>query len=435
MDSTSSTDKNPHPFVPAAPFALSPTSVTQGLSNPGSFPATESDSNSAPSKSPRMLSGHAFEVRTFTGDAEILTYSQPVIVLSDAHLSPMERLFSRIQKNDREFVQKLPLRLDEREALGIFLDKPDPVSGYTPLTFALSRGHLEVAIDLLILGAHPKRVDGNGRKPEAAFGTGSMGSMVVQFMILWNRYGKPRTLNSDEWRKYKPVLTKIDVHTGHTLTTWAVSRCHDALLERLMNTEPDFRVRNRFGRNVLEEACVSGSLSAVSRVLEAWPALASRFSRQFLIDAIRIAAEKNRPMVVAQLLSFFRTAYRQQEGDPTGEWEENVWEQARSEASADQGAGLKCQAICSGNQQLQEANLTRTRESTQEDAYRLFLGSPPEKQPTLEKIMYRTHDNFLLTEEESHLLDLKEIVVLAKKKQLKKVVEIIHAHAKLPADD
>lgn len=406
MGSSSSTD---HTLPPVSgspnPLLRSPTSATQGLSNPGSFPASESNPASPPQNPPQMVAGHAFEVQVFNGGSPVISHSNPVLAVSDSSLSPMKRLFLRIDANDREFVQQLPILRSKQMKLGIFLDEPDPASGSTPLTAALMRGHLDLAADLLLLDADPQLADAKERVPVELAGADSMGAMVLQFMSLQKMHGLPHMTGSKADRDYQQLLTKIDPHTGHTLLTWAISRRHQPLVERLIESGPDFRVYNRFVRTALEEACVSGSLWVVTLLLDAWPTLVSDMNRRYLTDAMRVAAESHRPMVLAQLLAFFRTEFRLRKVDQDQDLDENPLDQCSSDAS------------------------------TQNDVYRSFLGSSPEKQATIEKIMRRTHDNFLLTEDESRLLGLNGIVAFAKEKELQKIVEIIRAHAKLPADD
>lgn len=406
MDSSGSTDSIRHPIpVPPNPMPWSPTSATQGLSNPGSFPASESNPASPRQNPPKMLPGHAFEVQVFDGSSPVTSHSNPVFAVGDSSLSPMKRFFLRIDANDREFVRQLPILRSKQMKLGIFLDEPDPASGSTPLTAALMRGHLDLAADLLLLGADPQLADAKERVPVELAGTDSMGAMLLQFMSLQEMHGIPHRTGSKAERDYQQLLARIDPHTGHTLLTWAISRRHQLLVERLLECGPEFRVYNRFVRTALEEACASGSLAAVALLLDAWPTLVSDMNRRYLTDAIRVAAESNRPMVLAQLLSFFRTEFRLRQVDQDNEPDENPWDQCSSDAS------------------------------TQNEVYRSFLGSRPAKQATIEKIMRQTHDNFLLTEGESRLLGLSGIAAFAEKKGLQKIVEIVHAHARLPADE
>lgn len=406
MDSSGSTDsiRRPIPVSPN-PIPWSPTSATQALSNPGSFPASASDPASPQQNPPQMVPGHAFEVQVFNGGSPVISHSNPVLALSGSSLSPMKRLFLRIDANDREFVRQLPALRSKQMKREILLDEPDPASGSTPLTAALIRGHLDLAADLLLLGADPQLADARERVPVELAGTDSMGVMVLQFMSLQKMHGVPHMTGSKADRDYQQLLTKIDPYTGHTLLSWAISRRHHRLVERLLECGPDFRVYNRSVRTALEEACASGSLEAVALLLDAWPTLVSDMNRRYLADAIRVAAESNRPMVLAQLLSFFRTEFRLRKVDKDTDLDESPWDQCSSDAS------------------------------TQNEVYRSFLGISSEKQATIEKIMRRTHDNFLLTEDESRLLGLNEILAFAKGKGLQKIVEIVHAHARLPADD
>jgi hypothetical protein len=49
--------------------------------------------------------------------------------------------------------------------------------------------------------------------------------------------------------------------------------------------------------------------------------------------------------------------------------------------------------------------------------------------------MKQTSDTFLLTPEESRLLQLNKMIALAQKRSLPEIVEIIHAHAIISDDD
>ncbi len=346
-----------------------------------------------------------FEVRTFNIGSAIVEHTEPVLAVSDSHLPPMERLFSRIAKNDRPFVQQLPVTRKEQKKLGIFLDQADPASGRTPLTAALVRGHLDLAVDLLMRGASPSMVDSIGRSPEAIAGADTMATMVLRFMILYSEQSTPRSSASVVNKDLQKLLTQIDRDTGQTLLTWAIGQRHQKLVESLVSSGADLRVSNRFGRAAVEEACVSGSLTTLSYLLSAWPTLASDLNREYLIAAICAAALANRPMALAQLLSFFRAEFR-----------------LRRESDAD-------------SEDLHPLDPISSDPLTQQDVYRSFLGAQAAHTASLDVMMRRAHDNFLLTEKESQLLELDGVVAFSREKKLMKIVEIIHAHAKLPAED
>ena len=109
-------------------------------------------------------------------------------------------------------------------------------------------------------------------------------------------------------------------------------------------------------------------------------------------------------MVLAKLLSFFRDEYRFQQSSVSESVDDNP------------------------------VNSVVPDPLTQKDVYSSFLGSKPDFW-NLTTLMYRTNDNFLLTEEESRLLKLNEIVAFAQQEGLQKIIEIIRAHAKLPDDE
>lgn len=318
----------------------------------------------------RGVDTQGFEVRTFNIGSSIIEHTPPVLAASDSHLPPMERLFSRIAKNDRPFVQQLPVTRKEQKKLGIFLDQADPASGRTPLTAALIRGHLDLAVDLLMRGADSSIVDSIGRSPEAIAGADTMATMVLRFMVLYDNQSTPRSSASLVDKDLQKLLTQIDRDTGQTLLTWAVGQRHEQFVEQLVSSGADLRVCNRFGRAPLEEACMSGSLTTLSYLLEAWPTLASDLNRDYLIAAIRAAAVADRPMALAQMLSFFREEFRlRQEGDADSE-------------------------------DLNPMDPISSRQLTQQDVYRSFLGAQSESCASMDMMMRRTHDKFLLTERE-----------------------------------
>jgi hypothetical protein len=385
---------------------VSPTSATQGLSQPGSFPASETlDPYSPEAQSPQVIQKSGFDVQILNGDSVITEHTAPVFRLPDSWLSPMEKLFDRIEKNDREYVQRLPSLGAGQKKQGIFIDQANAGSGRTPLTAALIRGHLDIAIDLLMLEADPRVADGNGRTPEKVAGPHSIASMVLQFMIIRSQHGAPRTTASETDKKYQKLFAKVDLGSGHTLLSWAISQQHNKLAGLLIQSGADFRICNRFGRSALAEACVSGSLAIVSVILDGWPTLASDMNRHYLIAALHGAAEANRPMVMAQLLTFFRDEFRLQQSDT-------------SEA----------------NDERPLEKITRSAQ-TQQDSYRFVFEGKSHSPATVEQLKRRTTDHWLLTPDESRLLELPKLLAYAQSKELPKIVEIIHAHAKLRVDD
>jgi len=61
----------------------------------------------------------------------------------------MEKLFQKIKQNDRIFIQKLPPDRLEQTEQGFFIDQASSsaLGGFTPLTLALTLGHLDLAVD------------------------------------------------------------------------------------------------------------------------------------------------------------------------------------------------------------------------------------------------------------------------------------------------
>ena len=368
---------------------VSPVSATQALStNLQSLPL--------------MVPGQAFEMWTFNVDETPVAHGEPVLTSRHSLLPTMQSFFVRIGKNDREFLQQLPAGAKQQKKLGIYLDQCDPETGCTPLTAALTRGHLDLAVDLMSLGASPTTKDLFGRMPEAVPVADGMAAMVMHFMVLHEGQDGPRSTAPTADQTLRKLLTKIDVVTGHTLLTWAISRRHDHLVGLLIDSGADFRVANRFGRTALEEACSSGSTATVSRLLESWAELGLEKTLEHLVSAMLCAVTADRPMVLAQLMSFFRDEFRIQRLNLTEDADDNPLDPVSSNALVEKAA------------------------------FATFLGSPQSSIASLATLMDRTTDHFMLTEEESSLLRLNEIVAIAKQKQQQKIIEIIHAHAKLP---
>lgn len=396
MSLSSSTEKSSHRPASPAPMPWSPTSATQEILTSDHVLGSESDLPN----SPGLMQRKGFEMQVFNDEQREVAHSEPTFRLSTSTLSPMQILFSRIEANDRGFIRQLLAKRSEQEKLGISPDAIDPESGRTPLTAALALGHLDLVVDLLTLGADAEKGDGQGRKPVTVAGNNLMAVMVLQFINLWRACGEPEEGDSEAGKHYQQLHTRIDPATGHTMLTWSICRHHDELTARLVRSSPDFRICNRHGFTALEAAITTGSVGSVATLLDAWPSLATKQHLEFFIKMVRRSVKKNRPMVLAQLLSFFRRRH----DDQISKLEENSFHRLPSDAS------------------------------TQKEIYQSVLGIQSAKQPTIEKIMHQTRDDFLLTEDESRLLGLGKILAFAKQKELKKIVEIIHAHAKLPAD-
>ena len=347
----------------------------------------------------------SFEVQVFNAESVVTQYSNPVISTSGTWLSPMEGLFKRIEAGDRKYVQQLPAGSAKQKKIGIFIDEANVKSGRTLLTAALIRGHLDIAVDLLMKGADPRVADRNGRAPKEIAGTNSMADIVLQFMIMCRKDDGPGKLGSETDKNLQALLAKIDIGTGHNLLTWAISQDHVELVAMLIGSGADFRVCNRLGRSALAEACVSGRLAIVSEILDRWPTLVCRPNRPYLIAALRCAAEANRPMVLAHLLNFFREEFRIQQLEDSELPDENP------------------------------LDVITPNPKNQQDSYCFILGSKAQVSATLEEMEHRTTDNWRLTSQESRLLKLPEILTYAQKNDRTKIVEIIHAHARLPEDE
>ena len=400
---------------------ISPTSKTQSLLSPGSFPASESPVVDSPTLKPPVMTpgevpsktlGHAFELTIFSTQEDACIHSEPKVKATELVCSPMEKLFQKIKQNDRIFIQKLPPDRLEQIEQGFFIDQASSsaLGGFTPLTLALTLGHLDLAVDLLLLGASIHVADAQTRQPLRIIANDSMAKLIITFMVLEtneakSRKAKSRKSKSSHRGEYQKLLTQIDHQSGHTLLTWAIRYRHPKLVERLINAGADFRVYNRFGRAAFEEACAFGCMETLSLLLDAWPEVVVDQYREHLIAGIESAIVTNRRMVVAELLSFFRTAFRY------------VYKSASTVSSYDKEPKVPPNPVA------------------EEEAFRLFLGAKPERTTSVAHLIKQTSDTFLLAADESRLLQLSRMVALAQKRSLPEIVEIIRAHAIISDDD
>lgn len=360
-----------------------------------------------PGEVPSTTIGNAFEQTIFSTQEDESIHSEPIVKAKKLVCSPMEKLFQHIKQNDRIFIQQLPRDLLGQTKQEFFINNTSSSAdgGYTPLTLALTLGHLDLAVDLLLLGASTHVADAQKRQPLRIVPNDSMAKMIITFMVLQTNEVKSYSTKSNQQGEYQKLLTQIDPNSGHTLLTWAISYRHPKLVEKLMSAGADFRVCNRFGRAAFEEACAYGCMETLSVLLDKWPEVVTDENREYLIAGIKSAIMKNRRMVVAELLSFFRAEFRYR------------YESASLVSGFDREPKLPSNPVA------------------EEEAFRLFLGAKPERKTSLVYLMKQTSDRFLLTTEESRLLKLNDMIALAQKQSSAEIVEIIHAHAIISDDD
>ena len=394
---------------------ISPTSKTQSLFSHGSFPASESPVVDSPTLKPPVMTpgevpsttlGHAFELTMFSTQEDACIHDEPKVRTRALVCSPMEKLFQKIKQNDRIFIQKLPPDRLEQTEQGFFIDQASSsaLGGFTPLTLALTLGHLDLAVDLLLLGASTDVADAI-RRPLSIVASDSMAKMIIKFMALETNKAKSHGTKSNQHGEYQKLLTQIDHVSGYTLLTWAIKHRHPKLVEKLINVGADFRVHNRFGRAAFEEACAFGCMETLSVLLDAWPEVVLEKHRKYLIAGIESAIMANRRMVVAELLSFFRAEFRY------------LYKSTSTFPSYDKEPKVPPNPVA------------------EEEALRLFLGAKPHRETSAAHLMKQASNTLLLTADESRLLQLNKMVALAQKQSLPKIVEIIHAHAIISDDD
>lgn len=349
---------------------------------------------------PTMVPRQGFEVRQFNADDQPVVHDKPRLTPRTPKLPTAAELFARIRANDREFVQQLSAFAGKQPDFSRLLEYPDTKTGRTPLTTAIDSGHLDLAVDLMMLGASPSAEDFRGNAPVEIVAGSGMPMMLMQFMLWHEKQGAPSARPADQ--QLQKQLDAIDSETGHTLLTWAIAQRHDALVELLIDSGADVRTNNKHKRDALQEACTSGSVATVCRLLQGWTEPGAELRPQEVVAAIGCAVRADRHMVLAQLLSFFRDEYRFRQGGLPSAADENP------------------------------LNPVTPNPMMQRDAYGLFFGTRHASSATMDVLIHRTSDNFLLTENESLLLHLDKIVVWAGKENKTKIVEVIHAHARIP---
>lgn len=148
-------------------------------------------------------------------------------------------------------------------------------------------------------------------------------------------------------------------------------------------------MKNADGKIPLDIATGCGTLSMIHTLLQFWSTEPQNDGHcAYLHSAICEAVTADRPMVVAECLSVFRTSYR----------EEKVMHS---------GAGRHA-----------------------EDAYHFFLRGLRPADLIVREAMRSTTNNYVLNEQECVLLALPKIEALAIKLDRSKVLEVIAAHTK-----
>lgn len=305
-------------------------------------------------------------------------------------------VFKKIQSGELAFFDLVSGNRTEREIYGIDLDMVHPETLHTPLTLALQSGQIGIAVYLLVLGADPLGLDGH-EKPPSDYAT-ALCRMFLRFFNL-RRQSAVRIDNSEPRNRFLQLLNTLDVGSGQTMLSWAVMQRQDKVAALLIAEGADYVSRNASAYAPLEVATRCGSLRIVRAMLDRWPQLASRPKLPYLKQAIIGAVEMDRPAILACLLSFFRAEFRAAEAS---EDEEDV-------DSID----------------LHEIILRNSQ--TEDDAFEFFMKAKLPLALTVQQLMRKTSNNYLLTEHECWLLGLEKAALLAKKMGHQRILEIIAA--------
>lgn len=298
----------------------------------------------------------------------------------------MQALFQDIENGKKDGLGKLPTwRLGQLDS-GIYINMPHPASLKTPLTLALDKKLPDIAIALLLLGADPDAQDGHGRAPAAL--ANALEKRFLRFFALFAKAAAP-SQDSKARQEILALLNTIEPTSGETMLGRAITMRNEELAERLIAQQADLLMKNADGKTPLDIAAGCGTLSMIHTLLEFWSAEPQSDRHcAFLHSAICEAVAADRPMVVAECLSVFRTSYRE-------------------ESATHAGAGRH-----------------------REDAYHFFLSGQRPADLSVREAMQRTTNDYVLNEQECVQLALPKIEALAIKLDRNKVSEVIAAHTK-----
>lgn len=310
----------------------------------------------------------------------------------------MQSVFKNIDSGNLKFFDLVPGKRIERNAHGIDLDMVHPKTLHTPLTMALQSGQIEIAVMLLVLGADPLAVNGKEIPPMEV--ASSLSRMFLRFFIL-RRQPEVKVENSKPRERFLQLLNTVNADSGETMLSWAVTHRQDKLACLLILAGADFKCRNAKNAAPLEVAARYGSMQLVNAMTETWPQLASYAKLPYVKQAIVGATEMNRPSVIAHLLAFFRAEFR-----------------ARNDENED-------------NVDIDSIDLHEDippSPQIEDEAFEFFMNDKSQPALTVQQLMHRSSDRYLLTEKECWLLELDKAAKIAEKMGHQRVLGIFAAH-------
>jgi len=329
-------------------------------------------------------------------EAALMPTLTPTLTLT---LTPeMQSVFKNIDSGNLKFFDLVSGKRIERNVHGIDLDMVHPKTLHTPLTMALQSGQIEIAVMLLVLGADPLAVNGKEISPMEV--ASSLSRMFLRFFVL-RRQSQVYVENSKSRERFLQLLNTVNADSGETMLSWAVMHRQDKLACLLILAGADFKCRNAKNAAPLEVAARYGSMQLVNAMIETWPQLASYAKLPYVKQAIVGATEMNRPSVIAHLLAFFRAEFR-----------------ARNDENEDNADidSIDLHEVISPSPQ------------TEDEAFEFFMNDKPQPALTVQQLMHRSSDRYLLTEKECWLLELDKAAKIAEKMGHQRVLDIFAAH-------
>lgn len=311
----------------------------------------------------------------------------------------VQSLFTSIASGNLAFFDLVPGKAAGRKTHNIDLELVHPKTLHTPLTMALQNKQIKIAVSLLVLGADPLALDGHEKSP-ADYAT-PLCRMFIRFFNL-RRQPVVRVENSEPRKRFLQLLHAQDADTGETMLSWAITQRLDKMAALLIFDGADYSGRNAKGAAPLEVATRYGSVQIVNAMLEVWPQLATRPKLPYLKQAIMGAVEMDRPALLASLLVFFSAEFRANEA-------------SEGLASSEDHVSIDQNEVIPRNAR------------TEDEAFEFFMKAKLAPALTIQQLMLKTKDSYLLTEHECWLLGLDKAQQRATEMGHQRILELLAA--------